>query len=529
MIDFQSYSEASRLRTEAILAARFERVERAVREAPGHSPDRPKLEQGWTADCPLCPWNKPTRFFITREGVLVACPAGHDSVQINEDMEEMREAVEAEKPTEPDGNPFIASHSRFSAASLLADPPELKFVIWPFVPAETVSILSGPGGSNKTTLMVYAAVCRALKRQMFKGVLPEEGETVILTTEDRLDDYHRKLAALREYMGHEFDAELVSQRLHFMDMSGTPIRLITSDRGEQYVPTAHVELLAAALRAKAPKADWLIMETVSRLAGGVENNASHSILVEATQRVCRLAKFAATLVTHVSQEAARSGTADAYSARGGSALGDNGRASMVLTRMTATNRDEFAKGFTLSDEDMERTLIWALPKANGVPPQKPRLLWRQTTRFGPVLVDAELVPLEAGGSRAVVRPGPRPRRTFSEIKKAIIECIMLEELPISSNGVSARVGGTKSTVLEAIKELIRDGSLLDGERGLEVVRIQLEPISNRSQTSTGEPEPVAGSSSRGNNYYPPGELEPPRGIGSVPRGNPNQQLEPGAK
>lgn len=410
---------------------------------------------------------------------LVSCDVGcspREAWEAAEVIDQRQPGEDAPEAEAPKGNLFTRAHVQFSETELLEDPPPLKFIVWPYVPAETVSILAGPGGSNKTTLMLYAAVCRALKRQMFKGVLPEEGETVILTTEDQLSDYRRKLAALREYMGADFDAKLVAERLHFFDLSGAPVRLIAADRGEQFVPTAHVEWLVEALKAKAPRADWLIAETVSRLAGGVENNASHSILVEAMQRVCRTAHVASTLVTHVSQDAARNGTADAYSARGGSALGDNGRASMVLTRLNENNREEFAKGFELAPEDLQRTLVWTLPKANGVAPQPARLLWRETTKFGPVLNDAELVPLAAGSNKATMRPGRKPQRTFVEIKFAIIECIKNAAVPINMSGVVARIGGTRGQVLQAGRELIEGGFMLDGKLGLEVVRNYIEPI-----------------------------------------------------
>lgn len=450
--------------------------------------DLHKVDEGLAARCPVVHEGglEGVVHFAEAEGLwrLAACDLGCTPQAIWSGAEPLDRPEPGEDREPPKGNIFTSAHVQFSEKELLEDPPPLKFIVWPYVPAETVSILAGPGGSNKTTLMLYAAVCRALKRQMFKGVLPEEGETVILTTEDQLSDYRRKLAALREYMGADFDAKLVAERLHFFDLSGTPIRLIAADRGEQFIPTAHVEWLIEALRAKAPRADWLIAETVSRLAGGVENNASHSILVEAMQRVCRTAHVASTLVTHVSQDAARNGTADAYSARGGSALGDNGRASMVLTRLNENNREEFAKGFELAPEDLQRTLVWTLPKANGVAPQPARLLWRETTKFGPVLNDAELVPLAAGHSRGVIRPGPKPKRTFPELKLAIIECIKNEMEPITMSGVAGRIGGTKSHVLEAGKELHAGGYIVDGERGLSVVRDYLEPIRTNSNPVT---------------------------------------------
>jgi hypothetical protein len=106
---------------------------------------------------------------------------------------------------------------------------------------------------------------------------------------------------------------------------GLPVRLILADRGEQFRPSPEVDELAEALHRVAPKADHVIIETISRVTGGVESNAAMSVLVTACERLALLSKVAVTLVGHVGQNTARAGIADAYAGRGGSALGDNAR------------------------------------------------------------------------------------------------------------------------------------------------------------------------------------------------------------
>src|SRR5262249_28736761 len=154
---------------------------------------------------------------------------------------------------------------------------------------------------NKTTLITAVAVCRALGKPFLDGTAPSAGVTVILSTEDRLEDYRRKLAALRVEMGADFDPELVAEHVHFVDLSGVSIRMVRAEYG-QYEPTSLPDVLAAVICEKAPKADLIVLETVSRLAGGAETNESLSILVESAQRLCKLTGAAVVLVHHVSQD-----------------------------------------------------------------------------------------------------------------------------------------------------------------------------------------------------------------------------------
>jgi hypothetical protein len=155
--------------------------------------------------------------------------------------------------TPKERNRFVLAHTQLSVEDLTTDPPPLEFILRPYIPAETVSVLSGPGGSNKTTLTASLAVARALGRRLLANLYPREGETVILTTEDRKQHYRRKFAALREHLGTEFDARAIAERIHLLDMAGLPVRLITADRGEQFRPSPEIEELADALHRKAPE------------------------------------------------------------------------------------------------------------------------------------------------------------------------------------------------------------------------------------------------------------------------------------
>jgi hypothetical protein len=241
---------------------------------------------------------------------------------------------------------------------------------------------------------VYLAVARALGLPFYGGNVPSKGKTIIFSTEDSRDDYWRKIASIRHALGDRFDDEAVRAGIAVLDCAGIPVRMVEMSGG-QFRPTMMPEHLAEAVAADAPDADLVILETVSRLAGGIETNESLSILVESAQRLCKLSKLAVLLVCHVSQEAARSGVADAYAPRGGSALGDNARSTMVLTPITKANASAYlpeGTDYCHADHKGLRVLVHA--KCNGALPAEPMLLERLSTPYGPILTEAELVARE---------------------------------------------------------------------------------------------------------------------------------------
>jgi RecA-family ATPase len=276
-----------------------------------------------------------------------------------------------------------SSVRRFTAEQLLDSPPPLKFILHPYIPERKVVTLAGPGGSNKTTLLTYLAVCRALGLEFHGRSIPTRGRTAILTAEDGVDDYWRRLSALRHDLGEQFDAKAIADSLVVFDLAGEQVRLIEQDRG-MFSMSPFVEHFAQVLKVEAKGADLVICETVSRLVGGVETNESLSVLVNAAEHVCKLTGVTMLLVSHVSQEAGRLGLADQYAARGGSALGDSGRSTMVLTGINEKNRKEFLPDAELTRQQMKDLLILTHPKSIG-PKAEDLVLQRVSTPHGPVL------------------------------------------------------------------------------------------------------------------------------------------------
>lgn len=291
MIDFQSYSDASRLQTEAILAARFERVERAVRELPGSSAERQRIEDGWTADCPLCPWNKPTRFFITREGVLVACPAGHDSVQINEETDSLREVVETEAKAVETANAYSVGVADFFATC----DEKIQWLCEPFIAKGTFTLIQGAPKSGKTFFASWltATLVASGKKVVF---VEEEGAKEMLR--DRLAPFLQP------------DPRVFNDLLRIIFRKNVKLDVDTSVR-------ALIEACAGA--------DVLVLDPFASLHAADENDAAELTLVlQAIQRLITAIPGLSVILLHHTKKGATwdksdSGAASSADARGSGA------------------------------------------------------------------------------------------------------------------------------------------------------------------------------------------------------------------
>jgi 5S rRNA maturation endonuclease (ribonuclease M5) len=352
-----------------------------------------------------------------------------------------------------------SSMRRFTVAQLADAPPPLEYILHPYIPKRKVVTLAGPGGSNKTTLLTYLAVCRALGLEFHGGSVPTRGKTAILTAEDGIEDYWRRLAALRHDLGDQFDAAAIADAIVVFDLAGEQVRLIEQDRG-MFSISPFVDHFAKVLRAEAKGADLVICETVSRLTGGIETNESLSVLVNAAEHVCKLADVTMLLVAHVSQEAGREGLADQYSARGGSALGDNGRSSLVLTALNEKNKKLYLPDADISLHEMRDLLLFRHPKSIG-PKADDMLFRRVSTPHGPVL------------HRAVIRSKNENRAVLRAKVVDLVQKLTSGGITVTSNVIettyAADLGCSQRETRKLIHEALKGGQLAEqrnrGRRG----------------------------------------------------------------
>jgi hypothetical protein len=284
-----------------------------------------------------------------------------------------------EKLAKHASGPLDKAWTSYSVDLLAEPPPPVEFVWDGYLPKGKVVVLAGAGAGGKSSLVAGLALHRAMGLP-FLGRNVRQGTTVIVSTEDDATDFRRKFSAWRSVLGDSYDLTKVAKHVHVVDLAGTPMTLVNSNRGQHSVDPS-VEELAGLIKRNAPEADLIVLETVSRLGGGDESNGAMSAVVVAAEQLVQRTGATVILVHHVSKQAGREKTGDAYAARGGSAIGDNARSGLVLT---AADKDLLKR--LLGDEPTEEQIaslsILFHPKANFSAKSKPIVLERVITPHG---------------------------------------------------------------------------------------------------------------------------------------------------
>ena len=149
--------------------------------------------------------------------------------------------------------------------------PERSWHVEDMVPAGTVTLLNGDGGTGKSQLALQLAVA-TVARTLWIGRPAKQGGALFVTAEDEMDEVHRRLASI-----------LAAQNLGFNDVPGLTLSslagmdalLATVRAGNPVViPTGLYASLAALVATLRPT--LIVLDTLADLFGGNENNRSEA-------------------------------------------------------------------------------------------------------------------------------------------------------------------------------------------------------------------------------------------------------------
>lgn len=302
----------------------------------------------------------------------------------------------------------VTKPSRLTTINLnhLNQEPTKKRLIADRFPVGCTSALVAMGGVGKTTWLVKKAIELAINGQ----------STLFVSAEDGVDDYQSKIYNAVRSADTNVQLSDVANRLHVLDLTGVGTKLVVEERGS-YRPSESVQSISKT--AEKVKADLIVFETLSRFAGGEENERFEAV-VTACDAIAKSFQGAVVLVHHTGKSQAREKVIDLYSGRGGSVLGDNTRSMTVITRL-----DEDYQGRDLVLYDQEDLLNGKLFEVSHV-----RCSYAQTvdpeyyaTRAGvcngPVLERLKVGTEEQLRELAIARASERD----AQIMNKIVECI----------------------------------------------------------------------------------------------------------
>ena len=248
---------------------------------------------------------------------------------------------------------------------------------------EDVATLIAPGGTGKTTLLLYEAVHIVLSRALYGREITKPGPVVLVTAEDTRSQCIARLREISLCLGLDEDEQrMVRKNVRIKYVGGETFRLCAIYE-DVVTNSDHLDDLI----------DWLrdiqpvlvnIDPLVSFGVGEARVNDNEQGLINAARRIRDRINCCVRYVHHTGKQNARDGAVDQYAGRNGSALPDGSRMVAVMQRCSP---EEWlhctSKVLTTGSEGFKV----ALPKISYTKPQENIYLERDG--FGYVQIFAE--------------------------------------------------------------------------------------------------------------------------------------------
>jgi len=237
-----------------------------------------------------------------------------------------------------------------------------------------LALVCAAGGTGKTTMLIYEAVCIAIGRDLWGCKVKNGGKTLFITAEDSEEMFY---ARLREVMNAmlltDWERRRALESITVWDVSGELIRLAELDKAGNIQLTGLADQIVHAYRNE-NLAQIVFDPAISFSPGERVINDGEQAIVTACRRIIRGLDCCVRLVAHTGKANARNGAIDQYASRGGTALPDGCRMVAVLSdakTSTLTPPD----GFELAPGDSG--FVMARAKLSYAPPQ-PNVWIRRT-------------------------------------------------------------------------------------------------------------------------------------------------------
>ncbi|MFY9240541.1 MAG: AAA family ATPase, partial [Roseovarius sp.] len=225
---------------------------------------KPSNGNVWNSVCRMAEANGADLKAIAREHKAVASSAPNKSKDTVNDARSEGSAKIAEQI-----DSFKAGI--FRACDLDGQPvPERVWHVHDLIPANTVTLLSGDGGTGKSLCALQLAVSTALQRPWL-GLAVRHGKAVYLSAEDDKAELHRRLADITRAENATL-ADLGDLTLR--SLAGEDALLATVAKGGTLQATPLLEAVEQLLQHDCP--DLLVLDTLADYFPGDENNRAQA-------------------------------------------------------------------------------------------------------------------------------------------------------------------------------------------------------------------------------------------------------------
>ena len=264
--------------------------------------------------------------------VPAACKDVSDFIELfgatAEQIQSMIDEAELHKPKRSPIEPPPAAEMIISRAELLRASLFPRCIVQDYLFAD-VATIAAPGGTGKTTQLLYEMIGIALGRDLWGLEVVNPGWCLYVTAEDSREILVARLREIMRAMGlSQEDQQFVMGMVLIWDVTGEQTKLIASRDGNiELTPLADNIVNAYC---EAPPAMVALDPIISFGAGELYVNDNEQGLVTAARRIMRGLDCCVRMIAHTGKGNARHKSLDQYTSRGGSALSDGARMVTVL-------------------------------------------------------------------------------------------------------------------------------------------------------------------------------------------------------
>ncbi|EMS96988.1 ATPase [Agrobacterium tumefaciens str. Cherry 2E-2-2] len=203
--------------------------------------------------------------------------------------------------------------------------PVREFFVDELIPAKTVTIIGGDGGTGKSLLTLQLGVA-ATTSGYWCGRAVSGGRTLFLSAEDDEDELHRRLHDITRGLGISLSA---LDDLHIHSLVGEDAVLALADsKSNKMIPTKLFHMLDATISRVKPS--LLVLDTLADMFGGDEiNRAQVRQFIGLLRGFCARYDVTIVLLAHPSL----SGMANGSGSSGSTAWNNSVRSRLYLDRV----------------------------------------------------------------------------------------------------------------------------------------------------------------------------------------------------
>lgn len=259
------------------------------------------------------------------------------------------------------------------AAYLDTPPPELHWFAHERLLANRAHLLTGVGGTSKTTCLYHLGIGAVTGRVPWGWQIDRTGAALLLLAEDDAGNVHRTISNhVRHSDLSSAEQRLIAERLHVFPMAGRSCRLLSAGSNGTLHETAEARGLFA-LAKRIPDLRFIALDPALALTEGDEMSPAHQRrLGEFVDRLALETDACVVLASHAAKGVTTLDEVGSHTSRGSGAITDAVRGELVLRTMTASE----AKSFGISDlAERKAHVQLVLTKSNAAPPRAFVPIW----------------------------------------------------------------------------------------------------------------------------------------------------------